>query len=123
MNIAVMPLAECEPLLFTPDMKPPRLLTWRARKSMALVVCMMRSISAFGDHGLGDDALAARAEHVDLRALLVGGERALEEVVLDVRELADDPAARLLRGLAGHVLPRRVAGRVVESRVDVAGSG
>src|SRR3954452_11746541 len=31
MNIAVMPLAECAPLLLTPDMKPPRLDTWRAR--------------------------------------------------------------------------------------------
>src|SRR3954453_14414857 len=31
MNIAVMPLAEWAPLLLTPDMKPPRLETWRAR--------------------------------------------------------------------------------------------
>src|SRR2546423_15588661 len=31
MNIAVIPLAECAPLLLTPDMKPPRLETWRAR--------------------------------------------------------------------------------------------
>jgi hypothetical protein len=31
MNIAVMPLAECAPLLLTPDMKPPRFETCRAR--------------------------------------------------------------------------------------------
>ena len=31
MNIAVMPLAECAPLLLTPDMKPPRFDTCRAR--------------------------------------------------------------------------------------------
>ena len=31
MKIAVMPLAEWAPLLFTPDMNPPRFDTWRAR--------------------------------------------------------------------------------------------
>src|ERR671925_2024202 len=31
MNIAVIPFAEWAPLLFTPDMKPPRFDTWRAR--------------------------------------------------------------------------------------------
>jgi hypothetical protein len=31
MKIAVMPLAECAPLLLTPDMKPPRFDTCRAR--------------------------------------------------------------------------------------------
>ncbi len=46
--------------------------------------------------------------------------RALQEVVLEVRVLAEDPAARLLRGLAGHVLARRVTGRVVEARVQLA---
>src|SRR4051794_9307741 len=69
-----------------------------------------------------DDALAAGAQHVDLRALLVGRERPLEEVMLDLGEL-EDPAARLLRRLAGHVLARRVAGRVVEACVDVPRGG
>src|SRR5215207_1194591 len=119
MNIAVMPLAECAPLLLTPDMKPPGLLTWRARKSIALVVCMIRSISALGMTASAMTRLPRVRSNVDLGALLVGRERALEEVLLDVGELADDPAACLLRGLAGHVLPRRVTGRVVEARVDV----
>ena len=71
-----------------------------------------------GDRRLGDDALAARAQHVDLRALLVGGEGPLEEVVLDARVVVLDPPAGRLSGLAGHVLARRVARRVVEARVE-----
>ena len=41
MNIAVMPLAEWAPLLLTPDMKPPRLETWRARYISSLLECMI----------------------------------------------------------------------------------
>ena len=37
MNIAVIPLAEWAPLLLTPDMKPPRLETWRARYMTSLL--------------------------------------------------------------------------------------
>src|SRR4051794_12860727 len=119
MNIAVMPLAECAPLLLTPDMKPPRLATSRARKRMSPLACIIPCSSASGSTASAT-ALPAGAQHVDLRALLVGGEVGLEEVMLDVRVLLDDPAARRLCGLAGEVLARRVAGRVVEARVEHA---
>src|SRR3954469_24923966 len=48
MNIAVMPFAECAPLLLTPDMKPPRLETWRARYMSRESERMMRWKSSFG---------------------------------------------------------------------------
>src|SRR5437764_16740 len=48
MNIAVMPLAECAPLLLTPDMKPPRLETWRARYISCESERMMRWKSSLG---------------------------------------------------------------------------
>ena len=48
MNIAVMPFAECAPLLLTPDMKPPRFDTWRAAKSCSPVECMCSGISSAG---------------------------------------------------------------------------
>jgi hypothetical protein len=55
-------------------------------------------------------------------ALLVGGEVGLQEVLIDVRPLLRDPAARGLGSLAGQVLPGGVAAREVESRVqDPAG--
>ena len=48
MKIAVMPLAECAPLLLTPDMKPPRFDTWRARNISSVSERMMRWTSSFG---------------------------------------------------------------------------
>ena len=48
MNIAVMPLAECAPLLLTPDMKPPRFDTCRARNITSVVVRMCFSTSSLG---------------------------------------------------------------------------
>src|SRR4051795_12780086 len=48
MKIAVMPLAECAPLLLTPDMKPPRLDTSRARNITSVDEFMTDSNSAFG---------------------------------------------------------------------------
>src|SRR3954471_22423939 len=48
MNIAVMPLAECAPLLLTPDMKPPRLETWRARYMSSESERMIRWKSSLG---------------------------------------------------------------------------
>jgi hypothetical protein len=115
MNIAVMPFAEWAPLLFTPDMNPPRFDTWRAEHQLGV-----RPHHALDhgvrDHRLGDDALAARVQHVHLRALLVGREVRLEEVVLDARVVGHDPLAGGLRRLARQVLARCVAGRVVEAR-------
>ena len=73
-----------------------------------------------GDRRLGHHALAAGAQHVDLRRLLVGGEVALEEEALDVGVLLEDPVAGGLGRLAGHVLAGGVAGRVVEARVEDA---
>jgi hypothetical protein len=78
-----------------------------------------RRITSFGI-GLGHHPLAARVQHVDLRALLVGREVRLEEVVLDARVVGDDPLARRLRRLAGQVLTGRIAGRVVEAGEDDA---
>ena len=48
MKIAVMPFAECEPLLLTPDMKPPSVDTCRARKSRFVSACICSSTSAAG---------------------------------------------------------------------------
>src|SRR5919202_4289367 len=48
MNIAVIPFAEWAPLLLTPDMKPPRFETWRARYIRAVFERMTRSNSSFG---------------------------------------------------------------------------
>ena len=48
MNSAVMPLAECAPLLFTPDMNPPRFDTCLAAKSCSPVECMCFGISSAG---------------------------------------------------------------------------
>ena len=48
MNSAAIPLAEWAPLLLTPDMKPPRFDTWRARNSFSPLVCMCSSIRAAG---------------------------------------------------------------------------
>jgi hypothetical protein len=48
MNIAVMPFAEWAPLLLTPDMKPPRFATSRARNSTSLLACITASSSAPG---------------------------------------------------------------------------
>ena len=48
MNIAVMPFAECAPLLFTPDMKPPRFDTSRARQSMSTSACISSLIRSRG---------------------------------------------------------------------------
>src|SRR4051794_38261802 len=48
MNIAVMPLAECAPLLLTPDMNPPRLDTCRARYIRSVLECMISRNSASG---------------------------------------------------------------------------
>jgi hypothetical protein len=73
-----------------------------------------------GDRRLGDDALPASLQHVDLGALLVGREVRLEEVALDRVVLLGDPATRRLRRLPGQVLARGVTGRVVEARVEDA---
>src|SRR3954454_7581915 len=48
MNIAVMPLAECAPLLLTPDMNPPRFDTWRARYMRSVLEFMTARNSASG---------------------------------------------------------------------------
>src|SRR3954451_17219395 len=48
MNIAVMPLAECAPLLLTPDMKPPRLETCRARYMTSVLERMTDSNRRLG---------------------------------------------------------------------------
>src|SRR4051795_11392128 len=48
MNIAVIPFAECAPLLLTPDMKPPRLDTWRARYISSVLEFMTERNSASG---------------------------------------------------------------------------
>src|SRR3954451_11027517 len=48
MNIAVIPFAEWAPLLFTPDMKPPRFDTWRARYIRSVFERMIRSNRSFG---------------------------------------------------------------------------
>ena len=48
MNSAVMPLAEWAPLLLTPDMKPPRLLTWRARNISSLLERITRRSTSSG---------------------------------------------------------------------------
>ena len=47
MNIAVIPLAEWAPLLLTPDMKPPRFDTCRARNITSVVVRMCFCTSSF----------------------------------------------------------------------------
>ena len=73
-----------------------------------------------GDRRLGHHALAARVQHVDLRALLVRREVRLQEPLLDAVVLRRDPRGRRLRRLAGEVLARGVAGRVVEARVEDA---
>jgi hypothetical protein len=48
MNIAVIPFAECAPLLLTPDMNPPRFDTCRARYMSSVFERMICSNSSFG---------------------------------------------------------------------------
>ena len=122
MNIAVMPLAEWAPLLLTPDMKPPRLETCaRAVHQLACSSCMTLLEQRVRDRRLGDHALAARVQHVDLRALLVGGEVATRGRSCSMRgscsRIHGRPPAVALPVM---FWPGGVAGRVVEARVEDA---
>jgi hypothetical protein len=123
MNIAVMPFAECAPLLLNAGHEPAEVRDLPCAVHEPGVGSHHAPKDLIRDHGLSHDPLAAGPEHVDLRALLVGGEVRLEEVVLDGVVVRLDPPAGGLCRFPRQVLAGGVAGGVVEARVEDAAGG
>src|SRR3954465_5767025 len=114
MNSAVIPLAEWAPLLFTPDMKPPRFDTWRARNISSVSERMIRLTTPAGMvpspttrlprvRSMFPRALSRGGPPGHWGGLLVGGEVRLEDVELDARVAVDD-AGGSYRGGGGRVV-------------------
>ena len=112
-----MPFAECEPLLFAPARNPPSCERRRAAKICSTETCIISCKIFGGNRRFGNDFFAACVNAVHPRRFFVGGDTAFELIMFDARVILHYPIARRFRRFARHILPRRVARRVIKPQI------